>query len=261
MNFDYLTYSAENLIATVTINRPPVNALNVRLVDDLCGACDLISEDAEAGAVRVLVVRAEGNAFCAGADLKERSGMQESEVADAVQRIGTMTTRIANLSVPTIVALQGTAAGGGFEIALACDFRIAVRNSKVGLRETALGIIPGAGGTQRLSRLIGFSQALLWITTARLFTAEEAKEFGAVNLVAEQETLFASAYDLAAEIASNAPLAVRQAKKAVSSGYGLPLDEALKIESACYQELIATEDRQEGLQSFVQKRRPRFTGK
>jgi enoyl-CoA hydratase/carnithine racemase len=259
--FEYLTYAVDDFIATVTINRPPVNALNARLVDELSNVCEVVAQDVAGGSVRVFILLAEGNVFCAGADLKERSGVPESQVITAVRRIAAMTDRIAKLAIPTIAALQGIAAGGGFEIALACDFRVASSDSKVGLRETALGIIPGAGGTQRLSRLIGQSQALLWITTARLFPAPEAKEFGAVNLVTEQNDLRAETYRLANEIAANGPLAVQKAKQAVSDGTGLSLDDALNAEMAAYETLVATEDRREGLQAFLQKRRPRFIGR
>ncbi|MFQ5752572.1 MAG: enoyl-CoA hydratase-related protein [bacterium] len=261
MNFQYLTFEIENSVGVLIINRPPVNALNRELVSELRLAAERIENDVDSNKLRAAIITAEGKYFCAGADLKERMDMPEDEVAGAVQNIGNAVNKIAEISVPTIAALQGSAMGGGFEVALAADIRVMVESAQVGLRETALAIIPGAGGTQRLTRLVGPSHAILWITTARLFTAKEALEQGAVNFVVSNSNLMSKAREIAAEIAQNGPAAVRQAKKAIQLGFGRSLNEGLEIERQCYQNVISTQDRIEGLQAFKHKRKPHYHGK
>ena len=172
-----------------------------------------------------------------------------------------MTSAIAGITVPVIAAIRGSAVGGGLELALAADIRILARSARMGLRETALGIIPGAGGTQRLPRLIGRSAAMLWITTARLFAADECLHYGVANQVVDDDDLLARAKELAEEIAANGPIAVRAAKRAITDGLEVPLAQGLQIEDECYAETIDTEDRLEALQAFLEKRPPRFRGK
>ena len=261
MNFEFLSYKVEDHIGVLTLNRPPVNALNRGLVAELAQAAERIEAQVQANEVRAVVLAAEGKYFCAGADLKERLGMPEEEVAPTVRNIGNSVRKLAEISVPTIAALQGSAFGGGFEVALAADIRIVVDTAQLGLRETALAIIPAAGGTQRLTRLVGPSNAVLWVTTARLFSAQEALQQGAVNEVVPADRLLPRALEIAREIAANGPLAVRQAKRAVLGGLGLPLDQALEFEFECYQKIIPTRDRVEGLQAFKEKRPPRYEGR
>ncbi len=261
MNFQFLTYKIEEYVATLTINRPPVNALNRELVAELGRAAELLEEDVNSNKVRVAIITAAGKYFCAGADLKERMEMPEPEVAPTVRNIGVAVNKIAEISVPTIAALQGSALGGGFEVALAADIRIIVDSAQVGLRETALAILPGAGGTQRLTRIIGPSNAILWITTARLFSAHEALQHGAVNYVVPESELMNKALEIARAIAKNGPLAVRNAKRAILAGMDKPLPAGLELEFECYQNIIPTADRREGLQAFREKREPRYQGK
>jgi enoyl-CoA hydratase/carnithine racemase len=163
--------------------------------------------------------------------------------------------------MPTIAAVRGAAAGGGCELALACDIRILSSDATLGLRETALAILPGAGGTQRLPRLIGPSRAKRWIFAAEMHTAEQALADGVADGVVEPDRLDAETMELAATIANNGPVAVRLAKRAVDGGMGLPLDEALALERECYVETVATEDRVEALKAFAEKRQPRFRGR
>ncbi|MFQ5650941.1 MAG: enoyl-CoA hydratase-related protein [bacterium] len=261
MAYQHLHYEVKDHIAILTMDRPPVNALNRELVTELGQAAGQIGEDVNQSRVRAAIITARGKYFCAGADLKERMGMAEDQVAPTVQNIGASVNQWARIPVPTIAALQGSAFGGGFEVALAADIRIMVASAQVGLRETALAILPAAGGTQRLTRLVGPSNAVLWITTARLFTAQEALAQGAVNFVtATQDEMMAKAMEIATEIAGNGPLAVQQAKRAIVSGLSKPLDEGLRLEFDCYEKIIATKDRIEGLTAFKEKRTPRYEG-
>jgi len=210
--------------------------------------------------VRVAILRADGRNFCAGADLKERLGLPESEVEQAVLGIRGAVEALAAIKVPTVAAIQGTAAGGGMELALAADIRVVADTARMGLRETALAIIPGAGGTQRLSRLIGPSNALLWISTARLFDATECLRVGVANLIVAESELERSTMQLAREIAANGPLAVQLAKSAVRAGLHLDLQQALDLEWQHYRQVIPTSDRREALEAFNEKRPPVFKG-
>lgn len=244
--------------AVLTLARPPVNALGRRLVEELGEVLSELEPDA---ALRWLIVAAKGKAFCAGADLKERQTMSEEDVRRWVPVLAGTFTRLASLAVPTIAAVQGVAAGGGLELALACDFRIAERGSKLGLRETALAIIPGAGGTQRLARLIGPARSKRWIFTARMHEAEEALAEGAIDQLTEPGGAMDAARALAAEIGVNGPLAIRAAKRAIDGGHGLPMKDALDAELRAYESIIPTEDRREAIRAFAEKRPPVFKGR
>ena len=260
MQFQFLNYRIEDYIAVLTINRPPVNALNRELVAEIRLSAEQVATDVIESKVRAVIIKAEGKYFCAGADLKERMGMREEEVGPTVRNTSAAMEKIAQIPVPTIAALHGSAMGGGFEVALSADIRIVANTAQLGLRETALAIIPGAGGTQRLTRLVGPSNAILWITTARLFTAEEALQQGAVNFVTSEGDLMSKAWEIASEIAKNGPLAVQQAKKAILTGIAKSLETGLEIEHACYERIIPTRDRREGLQAFKEKRSPDYKG-
>ncbi len=248
----------EDGVRVLTMDKPPVNALGREMVEALGKALSALREDQEA---RCLVVRSAGSHFCAGADLKERRGMSEEEVRAFVPRIGAVCAALAELPFPTLAAVRGTAAGGGCELALACDVRIASEDARIGLRETALAILPGAGGTQRLPRIAGAAVAKRWIFTAALFTAAEALADGVVDVVAPVARLDQEALELAGTIAANGPVAVRLAKRAIDGGMDLSLDEGLALEWQCYEGVIGTSDREEALQAFAEKRPPRFTGR
>jgi enoyl-CoA hydratase/carnithine racemase len=245
-------------IVTLTLDRPPVNALGRELVEDLTRALADLASDAGA---RCLVVRGAGKHFCAGADLKEREGMSLDEVRAFVPRLAGACNTLAGLAFPTIAAVRGAAAGGGCELALACDLRLLADDARIGLRETALAILPGAGGTQRLPRLIGPARAKRWILAAEMHAAEQALRDGVADRVVAAADLDAAALELARTIAANGPLAVRLAKRAVDRGADLPLDRALELEWSCYVETLPTEDRREALRAFAEKRTPRFRGR
>src|SRR5690625_5093923 len=207
-----------------------------------------------------IITGAKDKAFCAGADLKERQGMSDDEVVAAVTYIGETMTHIEHMEMPVIAALNGVAFGGGLELALACDLRIAAKHANVGLTETSLAIIPGAGGTQRLTRLIGLGQAKRLIYTATPVTAQEALQLGLVEQVTESCAKEA-AIKMAQKIAANGPIAVKQAKLAITNGMETDLQTALQIERLSYLQTIPTKDRLEGLQAFKEKRKPNYEGK
>ncbi|KAI1239878.1 Methylglutaconyl-CoA hydratase, partial [Lamprotornis superbus] len=199
-----------------------------------------------------------------GADLKERAKMHSSEVSSFVSRARATINELANLPVPTIAAIDGTALGGGLELALACDIRVAASSAKMGLVETKLAIIPGAGGTQRLPRTIGVSLAKELIFSARIVDGEEAKSIGLISHVVEQNEAGDAAYRralaLAREFLPQGPVAMRVAKLAINQGMEVDLVTGLAIEEACYAQTIPTKDRIEGLLAFKEKRPPRYKG-
>lgn len=248
----------EDGVRVLTLDKPPVNALGRDLVEALGTTLSALREDASA---RCLVLRSGGGHFCAGADLKERRGMTLEQVREFVPRLAAICRAVAVLPFPTIAAVRGTAAGGGCELALACDLRVLSDDAKIGLRETALAILPGAGGTQRLPRIAGLAVAKKWIFTARLFSAAEAKLDGVAEAVVPADALDDEALDLAATIAANGPVAVRLAKQAIEGGFDLSMDEALAFEWQCYEGVLGTSDREEALQAFAEKRPPRFAGR
>jgi enoyl-CoA hydratase/carnithine racemase len=209
-----------------------------------------------------VILTAEGKAFCAGADLKERKGMSDDEVASTVRGLGALATRLAELPMPTLAGLGGAALGGGLELALACDMRIAARGIKLGLPETSLAIVPGAGGTQRLARVVGPARAKRWILTARVAPSEIAHEEGLIDALVEPEQLESALLERAAEIARCGPVALRAAKQAIDRGFGAAtMREALDEEWAAYQRVLPTRDRREALEAFAEKRPPRFEGR
>ncbi|WP_427109313.1 enoyl-CoA hydratase [Lysinibacillus xylanilyticus] len=250
----------DGCIGLIKLSRPEAaNAMSVQLLQELSTTLDSINGDP---AVRVVLLTGEGEkAFCAGADLKERKGMSDRQVKQIVQLIGATVAKVEALAQPVIAVLNGVAFGGGLELALACDLRLAATHAKLGLTETSLGIIPGAGGTQRLPRLIGIGKAKELIYTARRLNAEEARSYGIVEYVHEGHDVLEQAQQLALEMAKNAPLSLVQAKIAMNQGIEVDLATGLKIESLAYNALIPTEDRLEGLLAFQEKRTPQYLGK
>ncbi|MFS0672553.1 enoyl-CoA hydratase [Ornithinibacillus sp. 179-J 7C1 HS] len=249
----------DNHIAVITLNRPEAaNAMSRALLDNLDQVVLEVNRNQQ---IYCVVITGSGNkAFCAGADLKERSGMTNEEVVKAVQYIGKTVTEVESINVPVIAALNGVAFGGGLELALACDIRIAANTIKLGLTETSLAIIPGAGGTQRLPRLIGIGKAKQLIYTAKAITAEEAFSIGLVEQLTTEDELLDTAINIAKTIAKNGPIALRQAKSAINQGSQVDLKAGLEIEHLCYKKTIPTNDRLEGLLAFKEKRSPVYKG-
>ncbi len=251
-------YSIEDYTCTITLNRPEKrNAISRDLLDQLMS--HLLKAKSEPG-VRALVLRGEGSVFCAGADLKERATMSEKEVHRFLDQVGKCFRILEDLSFPTIAALDGDAYGGGLEMALCCDFILMNSEAKVGLTETGLGIIPGAGGTQRLPRRIGKTKAMELILTAAIINADTALELQLANSI-WHDSAFQAAKKLGILLSEKAPIALKLAKAAIKEGEGKNLESALKIERKQYNQTLKTEDRIEALNAFREKRKPQFKGR
>jgi enoyl-CoA hydratase len=252
-------YEVRDHLAYVTINRP--EALNCFNYETLIKLREVVAEIHINKEVRVVIFSGAGEkAFSAGADLKERKTLNESQVKRNVKAIREVFNDIEALPQPTIAAINGYALGGGFELALACDFRIAASHAQMGLTELSWAIIPGAGGTQRLPRLIGLSKALEMILTAKKISANEALTLGILNQVVEKDELMKACEKLAEQMLSNGPLALQQAKFAIRKGIEVDLQTGLAIEAKAYEAIIPTKDRLEALAAFAEKRRPNFKG-
>ncbi|AEH47564.1 enoyl-CoA hydratase-related protein [Parageobacillus thermoglucosidasius] len=246
-------------IGYVTLHRP--EAMNCFDYATLCQLGEAVERIHLNRDIRVVIFTGAGDkAFSAGADLKERKTLNEMEVRRNVKKIRDVFNAVANLPQPTIAAVNGYAFGGGFELMLACDFRIAVKGAIMGLTEVSWAIIPGAGGTQRLPRLIGEAKAKELILTARKITAEQAYEYGLLTNVVEKENLMPSCEALAHEMMQNGPIALQQAKYAIQQGMNVDLQTGLAIEAKAYELTIPTKDRLEALAAFSEKRKPQFTG-
>ena len=244
----------------VTINNAKrMNALSQSVVASLLSILEEINDDPS---VRAVIITGDGpKAFCAGADLKERAGMTAAQVRRFLRDLRLIMARIEGLSKPVIAAINGFAFGGGLELALACDIRIAAKTAFMGLTEVRLGIIPGAGGTQRLPRIVGFAKAKELILTGRRVSAKTAYQIGLITGSFESENLLNEAIVLAEEMALAAPLALRQAKFAIQQGINVDLNTGLELEQKAYEVLLPSEDRLEALAAFKERRAPAFKGR
>jgi enoyl-CoA hydratase/carnithine racemase len=250
----------EGDLVWLTIERPDVmNCLSFPTLRRLRSLCASLAGDLS---IRAILLSGAGDkSFCAGADLKERKTMPPERVPLFVKNIRRTMDDVEALPQPTIAVINGFAFGGGTELLLACDLRIAASHAQLGLTETTLAIIPGAGGTQRLPRLVGRSRAKDLILTGRKLDAAEAERIGLVNRVVPAERLHDAARELALQIASNGPVAVRAAKAAIDQGCEAPLPVGLEIEARCYERVLPTQDRLEALAAFAEKRKPNYTGR
>ncbi|MFP3511342.1 enoyl-CoA hydratase-related protein [Peribacillus sp. SIMBA_075] len=253
-------YKVENQIGYITVNRPDVlNCFDYGTLSELQEVIDAVYADDD---IRVVIFTGAGEkAFSAGADLKERKTLTDAEVRRNVKSIRDVFNSIAGLPQPTIAAVNGYALGGGFEWLLSCDFAIAAEGVSLGLTETSWAIIPGAGGTQRLPRLIGEMKAKELIFTAKKLTAEEACRLGILLKVVPRNQLMSVCEELAADIMKNGPIAVKQAKYAITQGMNTDLQTGMAIEGKAYELTIPTQDRFEALQAFSERRKTHFTGK
>ncbi len=260
MSDEILLREDRDQICILTLNRPKVmNAFNFDLLLALKSQIDEIRPRRD---IRVVIITGAGDrAFCAGADLKERATMPEDKVKEFIYTIRNLFTDIENLNKPVIAAVNGVALGGGTELALACDIRIASENATLGLTETRLAIIPGAGGTQRLPRIIGRAKAKELIFTGKRVSAQEALDIGLVNKVCPLEKLLEECIEMASMICETGPIAIEQAKYAINKGIEVDINTGLAIESNAYWITIPTEDRLEGLKAFREKRKPVYKGK
>ncbi len=260
MNGGVLLREEENGIVTLTLNRPEVmNSFNFQLLHALKEQIDDVRFKRD---VRVIIITGAGEkAFCSGADLKERVTLNPDQVKEFIFTIRNLFTSIEQLNKAVIGAVNGVALGGGTELALACDIRIASLNASMGLTETRLAIIPGAGGTQRLPRLVGRGKAKELIFTGQRIGAEEALNIGLVNKICDQKDLLDECKKMAAMICETGPIAIEQAKYAINYGIEADLHTGLALESNAYWVTIPTEDRLEGLAAFREKRKPVYKGK
>ena len=247
-------------ILTLTLNRPDImNSLNFPLLYALRDQIEAVRYRSE---IRVVIITGSGDrAFCAGADLKERATLKPEQVKEFIFTIRNLFTSIEQLNKAVIAAVNGIALGGGTELALASDIRIAAGNASMGLTETRLAIIPGAGGTQRLPRLVGKGKAKELIFTGQRLDAQEALKIGLVNKICEQKDLWNECKKMADMICETGPIAIEQAKYAINYGMETDMHTGLAIESTAYWVCIPTEDRLEGLAAFKEKRKPVYKGK
>ncbi|KXS21511.1 ClpP/crotonase [Gonapodya prolifera JEL478] len=245
-------------IRVISLNRPSVrNAFSRKLLGEFSNAIDDVRADSDA---RVVILRSlVPGVFSAGADLKERLTMSQSDVGAFVNKLRETFSKFEALPQPTVAAIDGAALGGGLELALCADIRTVGKGARVGLPETKLAIIPGAGGTQRLSRLIGISRAKELIFTGRSLDANEAFRWGIANHAVEDG--FLKSLELASEMLRSGPIALRAAKAAITTGTPLDLATGLKVEQLCYNEVIPTDDRMEALKAMSEKRPPLFKGR
>jgi enoyl-CoA hydratase len=264
MNRSYETIGVEDKgegLLLLTLNRPQVaNALNTQMGHDLLAFFEAVNADPLVH--RAIVVTGAGDrAFCAGGDLKERQGMTDEAWAAQHLLFERMIRALIGCPVPVIGAINGAAYAGGCELALCCDFLYAAETARFALTEVTLGIMPGAGGTQNLPRAVGERRAKEIILTGRPFSAKEAHEWGMVNRLCAADRLIDDTIESARRIADNAPISVRQAKHAIHFGLQMDLGSAMMLEIEAYNRMVPTADRREGINSFNEKRKPRFTGR
>jgi enoyl-CoA hydratase len=249
----------EGGIATITIDNPPMNPLNKDAIDGLRDSFNLLLKEND---VRAVILTGAGDkAFVAGADIKEFPTWTTDAAEEAGAKGQRVFSRIENFPAPVIAAINGFAFGGGLELALSCDIRLASENALLGLPEVSLGIIPGYGGTQRLSRTINAGDAKKMIYSAEAVKADKALSLGLVQEVVPLDRLMERAQKLAKKIASNAPIAVRGAKRAVNSERNLSIAQGLAVELSVTRETFDTEDKKEGVDAFVNKRKAEFKNK
>ena len=252
---DTVKYELAEEIALVTMNNPPVNAFSKNLIDDF----NAIFDELRAKKLRVVVLTGVGKAFQAGADIRMFLDLKTEEDGLALGKtVQDLVNNAARMECPVIAAINGVALGGGTELAVACDIRVASSAAKFGLPEVTYGIIPGAGGTQRLPRLIGPGRAKMLLFSGRIIDADEALKIGLVDMVVEPDQLMPEVMQLAGMIAGKSPGAVRIAKRAVNEGLDVPLSDGMMIERRYLGKLIAIGDQIEGATAFLEKRKPNF---
>ena len=246
---DLLCVEVEAGIATIRLQRPPMNALNVEIQEALRAASEEVTERRDVGAV---VLYGGEKVFATGADIKEMEQMSYSDMVFHSRRLQSAFTAVARIPKPTVAAITGYALGGGCELAMTCDFRVAAKNAKLGQPEILLGLIPGAGGTQRLSRLVGSVKAKDLVYSGRFVSADEALAIGLVDEVVEAEDVYAAARARVEQYVGGPALALRAAKEAIDRGLEVELDTGLEIESMQFASLFATKDRAIGMRSFIE---------
>lgn len=257
--FDNIQLNIEDHTANILFNRPKtLNALNSAIIEELSKVLREIEED---DTIRVVILKGAGKAFVAGADIKEMTDMSSSKSAVFSKLTNDVFVRLENLSAITIAVIDGFALGGGAELALAADIRVGTKNALFGFPEVGLGIVPGFGGTQRLPNVVGIPKAKELIVTAQNIKAEEAKEIGLLNSLVDTDELEDTVEKLKNSIIRNAPLAVEKAKKLVDASAEISLEKGIQFEANVMESLFYTEDRSEGMNAFMEKRKPNFKRK
>jgi enoyl-CoA hydratase len=257
VTFNHIVLEVNKHVATLTLNRPKVlNALNREMVDEIDQALDIIARSSD---IRVVVLTGAGKHFAAGADVNDMAHMVPEEARNFA--FSPTFNKLESLPQPVIAAVKGYALGAGFEIALAADIRLAGSSARFGLPEINLGIMPGAGGTQRLPRIIGCAQAKEIIFLGDNIDATAALGLGLVNRVVEDEVLLDEALKMAEKISSKPPLALKMAKRTVNTGINLDIKSGTELEAISWSDLFATQDQKEGMKAFLEKRKPEFTGR
>jgi methylglutaconyl-CoA hydratase len=257
LKFDSIKYEIhDDGIAFVNLNNKPINALNLYILKDLDKVIDHIISNEKC---RLVVFRSLQKHFSAGADLKEREKMSYEQTYAFLKKINNTFDKIENLKIPTIASINGAALGGGLELALCCDFRIASESSYVGLPETSLGIIPGAGGIFRLSKIIGISKAKYWVFTAQKFSSESAYRDGVIDFLSKDDELLGVTLEVAQEILENAPLALK-ASKGLFNKYYDNINNLNKIQKEAYSIVMESDDKKEAIKAFLSKRKPNWKG-
>ncbi len=256
MDYNNLNVDEKDSIAWITINRPKaLNALNTETLTELETVIDEFFKNTE---IKAVVITGDGKAFVAGADISEMQNMNVNEAGAYAQKGHRVFSKIEKLSIPVIAAINGFALGGGCELALACDIRIASEKAKLGLPEVGLGVIPGFGGTQRLSRICGIAKAKEMIFSAEMIDAGAAEKIGLVNRVVPPENLLSEAASLAEKIAGNGPIAIRKAKRAINRGFDTDLATGCSYEIEKFGECFLTDQPKEGMSAFLEKRKPEW---
>jgi enoyl-CoA hydratase/carnithine racemase len=237
-------------VGVIRLDRPPVNAINRAIHRDLLAVAEQVASNPE---IRAVVLYGGERAFAAGADIKEMVGLTPHEITSLGSTLNAAVTAVARLTQPVIAAITGYALGGGFELALAADFRLIAENAKVGLPEITLGVIPGAGGTQRLARLIGPTRAKELIFTGRPIGADEAVALGLASRSVPADQVFTAALAMATQLAAGPTAALAAAKRAIDDGLDGPLAAGLELEAQKFAELFGTEDARTGMTSFIER--------
>ena len=252
-----LIFEKQGAVGILKINRPKaLNALNNQVLTELEEFFDSFPKS-----IRCLIFTGEGEkSFVAGADIKEMEVNDQEKALEKAQCGQALFDRIETLKVPTLAAVNGFALGGGFELALACDFIVASKKAKFGLPEVSLGLIPGYGGTQRLARSIGKAKARMITLTGDIYGAQEAYDWGIVVRVTTPDQLIPECVQLAEKIAAQSPTALALAKRSINEGFDLSQYEGMKLEAEIFAETFKTKDHVEGITAFIEKRRPQFTG-
>lgn len=260
MDFKFIIYEKSEGIATITLNRPEaLNAFSKEVVSEVLQALEDIRSDES---VRVVILTGAGEkAFSVGADIKAMIGMNSLKARELSLMGEKLCLALENLEKPVIAALNGYALGGGLEVAMSCDLRIASENSRMGQTEINIGLIPGWGGTQRLTRLVGRTKAKEMVFTGKMIDARTAEQLGIVNMVVPADKFREAVRQFALELASKAPVAIKVAKALIDKGAEIGLDSALALEREGFGVVASTEDLQEGVNAFTEKRKPVFKGK